>query len=177
MHSSVTLEKRISSWFPVIRRKVLGCLGNNDSADDVTQEIMVRLLKTKAIPKQPSSAWFNAVVRNASADFWRRQQKESRYVDSNWTVDTLGLHQDIHGEEKYCQAVVSEEAIEPDLIPAIAEALATMRKPVRQALLLHAHGHSYEEIAALTNVNKGTVRSRLHYAKKKAQELLEPYRH
>jgi RNA polymerase sigma-70 factor (ECF subfamily) len=176
MHDQITLGKKISSWFPVIRRKVLSYLRSADDADDVTQEIMLRLLKTKSLPKQPSQAWIHAVVRNAVTDFWRDQQREDKYLDRKVIVDTLGLRHDSECPERIIEPMVCEETIEPDFVPAVADALAIMTKPAKQTLLLHANGYSYEEIAAMTSVNLGTVRSRLHYAKHKARELLAAYR-
>ncbi|MGL1585761.1 sigma factor-like helix-turn-helix DNA-binding protein [Vibrio parahaemolyticus] len=38
--------------------------------------------------------------------------------------------------------------------------------------MLYSEGHSYEEISQLTNVKLGTVRSRLHYARRRAKKLL-----
>jgi DNA-directed RNA polymerase specialized sigma24 family protein len=38
--------------------------------------------------------------------------------------------------------------------------------------VLYSEGNSYEEIARLTNTKLGTVRSRLHYARRRAKGLL-----
>lgn len=54
----------------------------------------------------------------------------------------------------------------------IREALAELSPVLRQALLLYADGMSYVQIADLTKANIGTVRSCLHYARKKARGLL-----
>jgi RNA polymerase sigma-70 factor (ECF subfamily) len=162
--------------FPVIRRKVLSYLRNSDQADDVTQEIMLRLLKSKAIPSQPSTGWLRAVARNAVIDFWRCQKNENKLIDKNWTVDTVGLRYNVDDQDHYCQPVVLEETTEPDFLPAISKAIEAMRESERQALLLYADGYTYEEIAAMTKANIGTVKSCLHYARKKMQPLLAMYR-
>ena len=54
---------------------------------------------------------------------------------------------------------------------------AVDRLPVehRDVLLLrYVEGLSYDEIAAVAGVPVGTVRSRLHHAKRRARELLQP---
>src|SRR5262249_32507942 len=59
-----------------------------------------------------------------------------------------------------------------DVMTEIDSVMANLTVPFRQVLMLVADGYSYDEIAALTGVKIGTVRSRLHHARKKAQSLL-----
>lgn len=54
------------------------------------------------------------------------------------------------------------------------QALSRLPTPQRSALLLHfIEGFSLEEIAGITGTNIGTVKSRLHHAKKALRKLLE----
>lgn len=58
--------------------------------------------------------------------------------------------------------------------PAVAAALAGLRAPERDALLLVAWaGLEYEEVARATGVPVGTVRSRLHRARARLRAALE----
>lgn len=57
---------------------------------------------------------------------------------------------------------------------ALAGALAALRRPEREVLLLHAWAElSYEEIAIATGVPVGTVRSRLHRARQHVRTHLD----
>jgi RNA polymerase sigma-70 factor (ECF subfamily) len=57
--------------------------------------------------------------------------------------------------------------------PALAAALDALRPEEREAVLLLAWGElSYEEIARVTGVRPGTVRSRLNRARARLQEAL-----
>jgi RNA polymerase sigma-70 factor (ECF subfamily) len=54
------------------------------------------------------------------------------------------------------------------------ELLNRLSLPQRSVLLLHFVGDfSLEEIAGITDTSVGTVKSRLHYAKKSLRKLLE----
>ena len=59
-----------------------------------------------------------------------------------------------------------------DVVQRVMLATQGLRAPVRHALVMHANGYSYEEIANATNANIGTVRSRIHYGRKRARELV-----
>jgi DNA-directed RNA polymerase specialized sigma24 family protein len=64
---------------------------------------------------------------------------------------------------------MSLDDVEPDLIPRLKNVLKELTKPLRQVLILHAEGYSDSQIAVMTKTKLGTVRSRLHYARKRAR--------
>src|SRR2546422_298407 len=71
-----------------------------------------------------------------------------------------------------CQT--GDEAFSPEDAIAIHAALDRMTPEHREALILRfVEEMSYEQIAAVTGVSVGTVRSRLHYAKRALRHLLE----
>ncbi|HEY9871057.1 MAG TPA: sigma factor-like helix-turn-helix DNA-binding protein [Candidatus Obscuribacterales bacterium] len=51
--------------------------------------------------------------------------------------------------------------------------LDRLSEPLAKVLVLHVQGLSFKEIAELTGANIGTVRSRLHYARKRARQLMK----
>jgi RNA polymerase sigma-70 factor (ECF subfamily) len=168
-------ENQIESLLPMIRDTVNGYVYNSDHVNDLTQEVVIRLLKTKTIPKQLNS-WLRVVIRNTVTDFWRQETKENQYRNKWCTVDTTGIRYSGNNQTWLCEPAVNEECVDWNVMPAIKTALERLGKPARQSLLLHVSGYGYEEIAAITKVSIGTVRSRLHYAKKRAKELLAEYR-
>ena len=139
-------------------------------AEDIAQEAMVKVLVRKG-EMPPGSCWLYKVVRSVAFDAGRKYSAERKYlqcVDHEEIFELVGdreqrgldgSHQ-VHDLE--CEYVATR----------LRDALAELSPVLRQALLLYADGCSYEQIADLTKANIGTVRSRLHYARKKAQSLL-----
>jgi RNA polymerase sigma-70 factor (ECF subfamily) len=69
----------------------------------------------------------------------------------------------------------AQPAVRDATDPALAAALGALREEEREAVLLLAWGElSYEEIARVTGVRPGTVRSRLNRARARLQEALAP---
>ena len=85
-----------------------------------------------------------------------------------------------HGEEVLLR--VADEGSGPaalaergELEGALHRAIAELPEERRIVIVLRdIEGLSYEEIAEATGANIGTVMSRLHYARKRMQELLKP---
>ena len=64
--------------------------------------------------------------------------------------------------------------IRPETEAAFMNLLNQLPLPQRSVLLLHfVEDFSLEEIAGITGTSIGTVKSRLHYAKKSLRKLLE----
>ncbi|HEX6844151.1 MAG TPA: RNA polymerase sigma factor [Actinomycetota bacterium] len=68
---------------------------------------------------------------------------------------------------------VPDPSISTEARTQLAAALLRLSRADRESLLLHVWGGlSYEEIAAATGVPLGTVRSRIHRARRRVRELL-----
>jgi RNA polymerase sigma factor (sigma-70 family) len=129
-------------------------------AEDVLAETFARAFaaRHRAYTTEGSlRAWLHAIARNLIADELRRQARSSR------AVERLRAH----------PAPDAPDAAEPP-DPELLHALAGLREQERETLLLLAWGElSYEEIAVVTGVAIGTVRSRLSRARGRLRAALE----
>jgi RNA polymerase sigma-70 factor, ECF subfamily len=113
------------------------------SADDLTQEVYVRAMRSMHRFRGDASAktWLLAVARNVAADEIRRRQRRRRYESFTTTRD--------------------EQPAEVDAIPLqdLIDQLDTER---REAFVLTQQlGFSYRDAATTLGVPIGTVRSRV----------------
>ena len=70
----------------------------------------------------------------------------------------------------------TQDAENSELGRRIGEALATLGEDQRMVFVLREYEQlDYREIAAITGVNEGTVKSRLFRAKESLRKQLEPY--
>src|SRR5262249_400127 len=143
--------------------------------DDVANNAMIKLLN-RSDERRPTTGWLYKTVRSAAADAARKVAREPKLVSNSLdrspgcvceNADDLGNVYLIAGHE-----TVDATVREPDLVRRLASMLMQLTEPLRHVLLLYASGYSYEQIAAATGVKIGTVRSRLHYARIRAKEML-----
>lgn len=133
---------------------------NQDLADDLVQETMLRAWKARALfePGSNLQAWTRVILRNLFLSAHRR----SRFV---------GQWDDRIAERKLVSAATQAEQID---LADVARGLDRLPKEQREAVLLFGEqGLSIEEIAAATGVATGTVKSRIARGRAALKQLLE----
>lgn len=146
----------------------LGMVGNKDEAFDISQEAFIRVYKSAGRFESGRKffPWFYSIVVNLCKDcLMRRSKKESR--EMNLDDASYFLVSDSNPEA----AVIKDEQAR-DIRKAIMELDFEDREII---MLKHFKDYSYEEIAALLKIPKGTVMSRLYYARKKLAKRLAKY--
>ena len=143
-------------------------LGSQEDADDVTQEVFVRVfIAWEGLHDRDNlSAWLYHIATNLSVDLLRRRKHIS------WR--SLTLHK--RGDEHFNGALSDESFfLPPDDggIPAIAErehiqlAIANMPEEYAVALVLNAaQGVPYQEVAAMVGISPNAAATRISRAKK-----------
>lgn len=140
-------------------------------AEDVAQNALLKLLNNpESIPATVKSAWIWSVVRNAISDFYRQAATETKYLERG----VCEFHDRLYITPAKSPFQTAES--DPILSQEIEKAINSLSDLLRDSLVMHLDGYSYCEIADSTNVSIGTVKSRLHHAKKKAQASLIAYR-
>jgi RNA polymerase sigma-70 factor (ECF subfamily) len=144
-------------------------------AEDIAQDALVKVLAKKDLTP-PSSGWLYKVVRNVAYDAGRKHLAKTKYLsrfaacDGSVSVCELADEDgQVHLAGRHGEPADGNE-IDVELLAGMLKKLSPV---LRQVLVLFAEGYSYLEIAELTGANIGTVRSRLHYARKRARQILE----
>ena len=144
----------------------LGLVGNKDDAFDISQEAFLRVYRSAKTydESQPFLPWFYRIVVNLSRTWLkRRSRRENRMVD----VDDAGY---LLVDERNPEG----EMIQSETIAGLRRALLELPFEDREIIMLqHFRGMSYDEIAAILDIPRGTVMSRLYYARKKLAKMME----
>ncbi len=138
-------------------------LGNADDAQDAVQDAFERVLRQPE-SYQPAKgtlkSWFLTIVRNGCIDQLRGRRTTEHQVER--------LHDTAPQPE---QTVLNTER---DL--GVRAALAELPNEQRQILVLRDYlDLSYNELASVMDIPKGTVMSRLHRARLALKKGLENY--
>jgi RNA polymerase sigma-70 factor (ECF subfamily) len=144
-------------------------LRSDEDAEEVVQEAFVKAYLSLDSFKGQSKfyTWFYRIVFNMSVDVKRKQQR--RGGDAVEYIEDLGSFDTKDSVDRLPETNVANR----EMLALVAEALKELSDDHREVLVMREFdGLSYDEIADLLKVNRGTVMSRLFYARKNLQALL-----
>ena len=149
--------------------------GNREDATDIAQEVFIKAFQSiKRFRGQASFyTWLYRIAVNSSITFIKRAKKQ-RFINYE-TIDETLVSSEIL---EYFTAKTKTEkgALLKELQEKLNEALQKLSPNHRIVVILHeVEGMNHREIADITKTSEGTVRSRLHYAKKMLQAFLQDY--
>ncbi|MGV3765555.1 MAG: RNA polymerase sigma factor [Chitinophagaceae bacterium] len=131
---------------------------DSESAKDLFQETLYRALanKDKYNVGTNIKAWLYTIMRNIFINNYRRKAKQNTIFDS--TPNDFLLD--------YNQTTVANAAESNLRIKDIQAAIHSLPEIFRNPFLLYFDGFKYHEIAEMLREPLGTIKSRIHFARK-----------
>jgi RNA polymerase sigma factor (sigma-70 family) len=135
-------------------------VGHIHTAEEILQTALARIIERDPLVDQENvSAWFYRVLRNAIADYYRRQAAESRALDA-WRTEQAGLEDDDNLQRTVCACM-------GDLIPRLKPEYAELMARVE------LNGESLQEAAKSLAITPNNASVRLHRARQALKQRLE----
>lgn len=149
---------------PHVWRFVASLERNRETAEDLAQEALLRVVRGLPDFRRDSSllTWSLAVARNVVRDHQRAVSRRPRLVDDR---DTTGAPRRGEGA-----------SIDPDtsLMVDLENAIASLPHPLREVFVLVEIAElQYREVAEVTGIAEGTVKSRMFHARRELIRLLD----
>ena len=137
---------------------------DNETAKDLLQETMFRALANKEKYNVGTNikAWLYTIMRNIFINNYRRRVKQNTIFDS--TPNDFLIN--------YQQATVSNEAERTLRLKEIQNAVHNLPEIFKNPFMLYFEGFKYHEIAEALNEPLGTIKSRIHFARKLLKEQI-----
>jgi RNA polymerase sigma-70 factor (ECF subfamily) len=138
--------------------------GNQDAALDVLQDVWLKVVRGIRRLKDPGSLkpWLYAITHGVAVDRMRREYRRDKAEQAQFD-DAFNIDEPSFGEED---------------ATAIRDALSRLGVKHREVLVLHfLQDLSILEIANVVGCSGGTVKSRIHYAKRQLKQILEGVKH
>jgi RNA polymerase sigma factor (sigma-70 family) len=130
-----------------------------ESAKDLCQETLCRAFINKEKYQTGTSvkAWLFTIMRNIFINDYRRNGRKKL------VMDTVRYFESTHPTNNSNSAILKE----------IHAAIYNLPVVFKTASLLYFQGYKYQEIAEALNEPLGTVKSRIHFARKLLQKQIE----
>jgi RNA polymerase sigma-70 factor (ECF subfamily) len=137
---------------------------DSEVAKDLLQETMYRAWANKEKYNVGTNikAWLHTIMRNIFINNYRKKVKQNTVLDKTSNEFLLNHN----------QSAVINEAENILKLKDIQEAIHKLPVIFKQPFILYFEGYKYHEIADILNEPLGTVKSRIHFARKLLKEQL-----
>ena len=154
MLSTEEFRRCAQEYMDVVFRVAFSCLRSQTDAEDVTQEVLLRLYETDYVFESRAHIknWLVKVTYNECRKFWRRLWRRHENIDD------------------YAEQLAFEETDCQDLFTAVMKLDRAKRIVV---VLYYLEGYQIQEIAGILKIPPGTVGTRLARARKELRKYLE----
>lgn len=147
---------------------------NADDAQDLLQETYYKAYKNyhQFENGTNSKAWMFMILKNTFINNYRKSKREPAKLDYDEIEDIYETIKSDQAKDNNLDLDFYNNLLDDELSEALLKIPSKMREVF---LLCDLEGYTYEEIADITEIPIGTVRSRLHRARKLLQDELFGY--
>jgi RNA polymerase sigma-70 factor (ECF subfamily) len=137
---------------------------DNETAKDLLQETMFRALANREKYNAGTNikAWLYTIMRNIFINDYRRKAKQNTILDSSVNEFLINSN----------QLSVANSAESNLQTKEIQQAVYQLPDIFKNPFMLYFDGYKYNEIALLLKEPLGTIKSRIHFARKLLKEQL-----
>ncbi len=132
---------------------------DTDAADDLCQETLYKAFAYRDQYRTGTNirAWLYTIMRNTFINEYRRNGRKLKMLQS------VAFYQDKSENSPAISLQIRE----------INKAIYSLPAIFKTACLLYLQGYKYQEIASRLNEPLGTIKSRIHFAKKLLQKQID----
>ena len=169
------LAPLVEKYKRMVYRLAMQITKNHADADDVMQETFIKVYRSIRTFRKDAAfeTWLYRIAVNEALNFVKRRERQRES-----TLETAS-EADYEAITRYRAQIANDphvHAEKAELRHHVTEAVNSLSLKHRTVVILHEfEGLTHAEIASVLNCSEGTVRSRLHYARKKLRTLLKSY--
>lgn len=172
-HEIAAFEALLERYGRRIYQLAYRMAGNEADAKDLAQEACIRVYRAlrRIDPTANLESWLYRIVTNLYIDMLRRRPKAR--IESLDAPLVTAKGDEVTREVPDPVADPEETVLRGQLDADIQRALLGLSADLRMVVVLSdIEGHSYEEISEMLRIPVGTVKSRLHRARRILQDRL-----
>ena len=134
---------------------------DRETAKDLFQETIYKAFAHRDQYQSGTNikAWLSTIMRNIFINDYRRNEKKKLIIDAM-----------VYDERNSYYKSSSDSTIR---LKEINNAIYNLPATFKNACLLYLHGYKYKEIATALNEPLGTIKSRIHFARKMLQKQID----
>ena len=164
---ALTFNEMLLSNADFLKPFAINLTRDTEAANDLYQETLYKALanQEKYHVGTNIKAWLFTIMRNIFINNYRRKIKQKTFLDNTPEEYLINLK----------QAAISNAAESNIRMKEINGAIQHLPEIFKTPFLLYFDGYKYNEIANVLNEPLGTIKSRIHFARKLLKEQISRY--
>jgi RNA polymerase sigma-70 factor (ECF subfamily) len=165
-------EKLMRKYYPRILNFIYRFTGSRATAEDLTQEVFMRVFNSafRYKPRSRFQTWIYTIAKNVGLNELRRRKNSTLSLDEMVDLGEKDFKKEIRDPHS---SLPDEQIIQMEKIAKIRAAINDLPENQRIAVILKRYeGFSYAEIAATLKVTDKAVKSLLSRAKENLKNRL-----
>ena len=140
---------------------------DHDDANDLLQDTLMKAFmnRDKYSDGTNLKAWLYTIMKNTFITNYQRMVRKNTFIDTTENLHYINSVDSVTDNEAYSNFAMEE----------INGAIDSLDEAYKMPFMMHFRGFKYHEIAAKLNIPIGTVKNRIHIARKELKEKLSVY--
>jgi RNA polymerase sigma-70 factor (ECF subfamily) len=165
--TTIEFSQTIGKMTKTLRPFAMRLTKDAEDANDLLQETAMKafLNRDKFSDGTNLKAWLYTIMKNTFITNYQRMVRRNTFID---TTDNLHY---INSSD----ALTENLAFYTFAMRDINHAIERLDENYKRPFLMHFNGYKYHEIADQLSIPIGTVKNRIHIARKELKDSLKPY--
>jgi RNA polymerase sigma factor (sigma-70 family) len=165
--TTIEFSQTIGKMTKTLRPFAMRLTKDAEDANDLLQETAMKafLNRDKFSDGTNLKAWLYTIMKNTFITNYQRMVRRNTFID---TTDNLHY---INSSD----ALTENLAFSTFAMRDINHAIERLDENYKRPFLMHFNGYKYHEIADQLSIPIGTVKNRIHIARKELKDSLKPY--
>ncbi len=141
---------------------------DNEEANDLIQETLLKAISNRDKFKDGTNlkAWLYTIMKNTFITNYHRLVKRKTFIDTTDNLHFINSSSTVDKSHAGSRLAIGE----------IEKAIAGLAYEYKTPFMMHFKGYKYFEIADILDIPIGTVKNRIHIARKELKQELAAYR-
>jgi len=140
---------------------------DTEDANDLLQETMLKAFTNREKFSEGTNlkAWLYTIMKNTFITNYQRLLRRNTFIDSTDTSYFINSNNNVTNNLAYSEFAMHD----------ILQAIDKLEEVYKTPFMMHYRGFKYNEIAERLKIPIGTVKNRIHIARKELKESLAQY--
>ena len=142
---------------------------DSDDANDLLQDTLMKAFinKEKYSDGTNLKAWLYTIMKNTFITNYQRMIRKNTFIDTTDNLHYLNSNENCTENEAYSSFIMAD----------LNNAVDSLDSSYKAPFMMYYKGFKYHEIAEKLSIPIGTVKNRIHIARKELKDTLKVYAH